>query len=121
MVVDAVPPETATGPPMVLIPSLNCTVPAAEEGRSVAVSVSTVFAANGEAGDMSSVIVVGVGAVAPPVPLVHWVSADLRSQGEGCGTLLINWSEPSADNVRLWQLLRSLLLIFWEAPGIWLI
>ena len=51
MVVDAVPLEAATGPPMLLVPSLNCTVPDTEEGRTVAVSVSTVFAASGEAGD----------------------------------------------------------------------
>jgi hypothetical protein len=96
VVVAAVPPETATGPPMLLDPSLNCTVPAIEDGRTVAVNVSTVFATNGEAGDMSSVMVVAIGAVAPPVPLAHWVSADLRSQGAGCGTEPLIGTQPAA-------------------------
>ena len=61
MVIDAVPPVTVTGLPMGLVPSWNCTLPAADAGVSVAVSVSPVPAAAGEGGVTVRVVLVTAG------------------------------------------------------------
>ena len=59
MGIEAVPAVTVTGSPKVMMPSLNCTRPAAA-GVTVAVSVSWVPAAAGDAGVTSSVVLTDV-------------------------------------------------------------
>jgi hypothetical protein len=58
VVPDAVPLVTITGLPRVVVPSLNCTVPAAVTGVTVAVSVRGTFGAMGESGDVASAVLV---------------------------------------------------------------
>jgi hypothetical protein len=62
VVPDAVPLETGTGLPRLVVPSRNCAVPAAVAGVIVAVSVTGVPRATGEAGDALSEVAVFVGA-----------------------------------------------------------
>src|SRR5882672_4026792 len=62
VLVAAVPPETVTGLPRLLAPSLNCTEPAAEDGVTVAVSVTEVPAVTGLAGLAASAVLVVTGA-----------------------------------------------------------
>jgi len=61
VVPDAVPLLTITGLPRVVVPSLNCTVPAAVTGLTAAVSVRGTFGAMGEGGDVASVMLVAGG------------------------------------------------------------
>ena len=64
VVSEAVPPLTGTGLPRGLVPSWNCTLPAADAGVTVAVSVSAVPAAAGEAGGALSCVEVAVACAA---------------------------------------------------------
>lgn len=63
VVPDATPLPTITGLPRSVAPSLNCTVPTAVAGVTVAVSVTGVFWATGEGGEAASVVVVTVGSM----------------------------------------------------------
>jgi len=54
----ATPPETVTGAPMFAAPSLNCTVPVAVEGATVAVRFTVVPTVWGLGGETVSVVVV---------------------------------------------------------------
>jgi hypothetical protein len=63
-----VPVVTATALPSAVVPSMNCTLPAAD-GVTVAVNVVAVPAVVGLGGLATTVVVV---AVAPPVPAVTW-------------------------------------------------
>ena len=56
--VDAIPLTSATALPILAVSSLNCTVPAAVDGVTVAVNVSGEPAVPGEAGVTVSVVVV---------------------------------------------------------------
>jgi hypothetical protein len=58
VVIDAVPPVTVTGLPMGVAPSLNCTLPTADAGDTVAVNVSPVPAATGETGVTAKTVLV---------------------------------------------------------------
>jgi hypothetical protein len=58
VVTDAVPPVTATGLPIGVAPSWNCTLPTADAGDTVAVSVSPVPAAAGEGGVTAKTVLV---------------------------------------------------------------
>ena len=59
VLIDAVPPVTATGVPIAVLPSWNCTEPAAV-GVTVAVSVTDVPCGCGLGGVTASVVVVCV-------------------------------------------------------------
>src|SRR5918997_1182730 len=65
VVPDAVPLPTATGLPRLAVPSLNCTVPLAVAGVIVAVSVTGVPTATGDAGDVASAVLVATAPVEP--------------------------------------------------------
>ena len=56
----ALPPLTATGLPMSVAPTLNCTLPVAADGVTVAVRVTAVPANWGETGVADKVVVVVV-------------------------------------------------------------
>ncbi len=58
VVVWATPPETATAAPIFVAPSLNCTVPAALDGVTVAFSVTVVPTVCGEDGVTVRAVVV---------------------------------------------------------------
>lgn len=57
----AAPPLTVTGVPSVAAPSMNCTEPAAEDGKIVAVNVTDVPAVVGLGALVVNVVVVAVG------------------------------------------------------------
>ena len=57
----AVPLATTTGGPRRVVPSWNCTVPAANAGLTVAVSVTWVPWATGDVGEVFSEVMVNVG------------------------------------------------------------
>lgn len=57
----AVPPLTATGLPRVVVPSVNCTEPAAVDGETIAVNVTDVPAVVGLTGFAVTVVEVVVG------------------------------------------------------------
>jgi hypothetical protein len=64
VVAEAVPPETATGPPMATPPTSNWTVPEAVEGVTVALSETDVPTYCGPAGvGVFSVVVVSIGLI----------------------------------------------------------
>ena len=63
-VVDAVPLLTAVGSPILVDPSLNCTMPVAAAGVTVAVSVRGLPWASGEAADVLRTLLV---AAAPEI------------------------------------------------------
>ena len=56
---EATPLETVTGPPRLVVPSLNCTMPTAAAGVIVAVNVTRVPWTTGGAGDVVSTVAVG--------------------------------------------------------------
>src|SRR5918997_2126211 len=78
---DAVPLVlTGTGAPMLVVPSMNCTVPTAVDGVMVAVSITGVPWATMEAGDVVSTVLVAVAAlvavpVLPVMPALFAVAA----------------------------------------------
>lgn len=60
VVCEALPLRTITASPILALPSLNCTVPAAAAGVTVAFSVTAAPWTAGEAVDVLSAVVVGV-------------------------------------------------------------
>lgn len=58
VVVAVAVPLVTPAVPILVVPSMNRTVPAAAEGVSVAVSVSGVFGRTGEVGDVVSMVLV---------------------------------------------------------------
>ena len=78
VVMEAVPPVTVTGLPMRVTPSWNCTLPTADAGVSVAVSVSPVPVRAGEGGVTLSCVEVACGAGV----IAIWIG--LVPAGMGC-------------------------------------
>ena len=65
----ATPPDTVTAEPNGVVPSLNCTVPAADDGVTDAVNVTDVPAVVGLGGVAVTVVTVAVGLGPPPAEL----------------------------------------------------
>ena len=65
----ATPDVTVTGLPMSVVPSSNCTVPAAADGLTVAVRVTAVPYSWGDGGDAVSVVPVVAATVKDAVPV----------------------------------------------------
>ncbi|HKR52087.1 MAG TPA: hypothetical protein VJT72_21400 [Pseudonocardiaceae bacterium] len=83
---DAVPlAVTMTGLPMGVVPSWNCTVPAAPAGVTAAVSVTSVFSGAVEAGVVVRVVVVGAA----------WA---IRGGGAAVDTPLVSDASPVVSN-----------------------
>jgi hypothetical protein len=87
VVPEAVPLETGTGLPRLVVPSRNCAVPAAVAGVIVAVSVTGVPWATGEAGDVLRRVVV---ATAPVGPVIVKVTGGDVDELKAAGLLGVN-------------------------------
>ena len=97
VVPDAVPLLTATGLPRLVVPSLNCTVPVAVAGVIVAVSVTGVPWATGDAGDVASSVPVATAPVAAVATKVTGGDVDgLKAAGSIGVNTAVNWCDPAA-------------------------
>jgi hypothetical protein len=93
--VDAVPLLTATRSPMLVLPSLNCIVPVAADGLSVAVSVTVLPWVTGDAAEVLTVTFVGV-APAMAKGTAGDVDGPNRAGSEGVNTAL-SWCDPTVN------------------------
>ena len=92
MVPAAMPLLTATGPPRLVVPSLNCTAPTTVAGVTVAVSVSRVPGVTGEAGEVVSTVLVAVEFRKGAAELLGWNGLPSVSAGAALA------SPPESDN-----------------------
>jgi len=92
VIVDAIPPQTGTAAPMLVLSCINCTEPAAG-GLTVASRVSTVTAAIAEwaAGVTSSAVIVAAGGAS---------KAELPTGGAALATPPSSDADPAAKAIR---------------------
>jgi hypothetical protein len=93
---DAVPLLTATGLPKLRVPSLNWTVPVAVAGVIVAVSVTGVPCATGEAGDVVSAVVVATGSAGGLITSATGTDVDGLKAAVSVGVnTAVSWCGPA--------------------------
>lgn len=100
VVCDAVPSLTVAGLPRSVVPSLNCTVPAAAAGVTVAICVTAVPWATGEAGDVVSAVLVAAGPGGEAATTTNVTAGDVDAPkatgSEGVNTA-VSWRDPTAN------------------------